>query len=156
MTRAGLRKAESLAEIDVLRVEIAAWRDRWDDDAAVDAHQTQLARLADVLGALLADIDAWARAEFDRAAGAGAAYEVGRKADELALHVRRLWRWYADKLDGLGGALAAGGGNHDQSNLCAFRNRMTSSSSGRAPCGAMTRRSLVSSARGSAPGLEPA
>jgi len=106
MTRAGLRKAESLAEIDVLREEIAAWRDRWDDDPAVDAHRTQLARLAGVLGALTADIDAWARAEFDRAAGTGAAYEVGRKADELALHVRRLWRWYADKLDLLGGAPA--------------------------------------------------
>jgi hypothetical protein len=103
MICADVREAETMAEIGVLREEVAAWRDRWENDAAVDAHRTQLTRLSDVLDGVITDTEKWLREETGPAVGAGAVYEACRKADELTLHARRLWRWYADKIDLLQG-----------------------------------------------------
>ena len=99
MIQASIRKAESLAELNALRGDIATWQSHWENGKAVQAHRTQLTLLTDVLDAVITDIEKWARNEFDLAAGAGQAYEACRKADKLSLHARRLWRWYADKID---------------------------------------------------------
>lgn len=101
MIQASIRKAESLAELNVLREDIATWQDYWEDSGAVQAHRTQLTLLIDVLDAVITDIEEWARNEFDLAADAGQAYAACGKADKLTLHARRLWRWYADKIDQL-------------------------------------------------------
>jgi hypothetical protein len=101
MIQASIRKAESLAELNVLREDIATWQDYWEDSRAVRAHRTQLTLLTDVLDAVITDIEEWARNEFDLAADAGQAYAACGKADKLTLHARRLWRWYADKIDQL-------------------------------------------------------
>jgi hypothetical protein len=61
-------------------------------------HFTQLERLCSVLLGLIDEI-ATRAAAIDPAAGAGAVYEECRAEDLRLLHTRRLWRWYADKLD---------------------------------------------------------
>ena len=101
MIQASIRVAESLAELNVLREDIATWQDYWENSEAVQAHRTQLTLLTDVLHAVITDIEQWARNEFDLAADAGPAYAACGKADKLTLTARRLWRWYADKIDHL-------------------------------------------------------
>lgn len=61
-------------------------------------HFTQLERLCSVLLGLIDEI-AIRTAAIDPAAGTGAVYEECRAEDLRLLHTRRLWRWYADKLD---------------------------------------------------------
>jgi CHAT domain len=96
--RGRLRVDESLGEAAALRAEVGAWRSSWD---AVDAMGTHLTHL-DLLHAVLVGlVDEIARRidVIDLAAGTGEVYEECRREDVRLLHTRRLWRWYADKLD---------------------------------------------------------
>jgi len=96
--RSRLRIEESVGEARALRDEIAAWRSGWDTIDAMGEHFTQLERLCSVVLGLTGEI-AIRAAAIDPAAGAGAVYEECRAEDLRLLHTRRLWRWYADKLD---------------------------------------------------------
>lgn len=93
-----LRIEESVGEARALRDEIVAWRSGWDTVDAMGEHLTQLERLCSVVLGLVDEIAARAAA-IDPAAGIGAVYEECRAEDLRLLHARRLWRWYADKLD---------------------------------------------------------
>ncbi len=98
MSRAWVRIGETLGEIRALRVEIEKWRSQWDINDALGVHLTQLDLLTGVaLG--LADEIAGQAAGIDGTADAGSVYDACRRADLRLLHARRLWRWYADKLD---------------------------------------------------------
>jgi hypothetical protein len=109
MSYARARLAESLGEIRALSVEIEEWRSQWDVNDALGAHLTQLDLLTSVVTGLVTEIAGRVRA-MDREGDAGAAgdagtvYEACRRADVQLLHARRLWRWYADKLDQRAGA----------------------------------------------------
>jgi hypothetical protein len=96
--RSRLRIEESVGEARALRDEIAAWRSGWDTIDAMGEHFTQLERLCSVVLGLIDEI-AIRAAAIDPAAGIGAVYEECRAEDLRLLHTRRLWRWYADKLD---------------------------------------------------------
>ena len=93
-----LRIAECLGEAEALRADIADWRSGWDVIDARGGHRTPLELLcAPVLG-LTAEI-ATRIAAIDPALDTGAVYEECRREDARLLYARRLWRWYADKLD---------------------------------------------------------
>jgi len=64
----------------------------------VGKHLTQLDLLCDVVTGLTGEISRRIGL-IDPAAGDGAVYEECRREDVRMLHARRLWRWYADKLD---------------------------------------------------------
>lgn len=96
--RSRLRIAESVGEARALRDEIAAWWSGWGTIDAMGEHLTQLERLCSVVLGLIDEI-AIRAAAIDPAAGTGAVYEECRAEDLRLLHARRLWRWYADKLD---------------------------------------------------------
>jgi hypothetical protein len=96
--RSRLRIEETVGEARALREEIAAWRSGWDTIDAMGEHFTQLERLCSVVRGLIDEIAIRATA-IDPGAGAGAVYEECRAEDLRLLHTRRLWRWYADKLD---------------------------------------------------------
>jgi hypothetical protein len=81
-----------------LREEIEEWRCQWDVNDALGAHLTQLDLLTGVALGLVDEIAGQAAA-IDPAAEAGSVYDACRRADLRLLHTRRLWRWYADKLD---------------------------------------------------------
>jgi hypothetical protein len=91
------RKAETLGEIRALRGEIDEWRVQWDVFDAMGAHLTQLDLLTSVLFGLLDEISS--RTHAIPASSPGLVYEACRREDRNLLHARRLWRWYADKLD---------------------------------------------------------
>jgi hypothetical protein len=96
--RSRLRRDESLGEAVALRGEVEAWRSGWDAVDAMGVHLTHLDLLyAVVLG--LADEIARRIGVIDLATGTGEVYEECRREDVRVLHARRLWRWYADKLD---------------------------------------------------------
>jgi hypothetical protein len=96
--RSRLRIAESVGEARALRDEIVAWWSGWGTIDAMGEHLTQLERLCSVVLGLIDEI-ATRAAAIDPAAGTGAVYEECRAEDLRLLHARRLWRWYADKLD---------------------------------------------------------
>jgi hypothetical protein len=98
MSYARVRLAESLGEIRALSVEIEEWRSQWDVNDALGAHLTQLDLLTSVVTGLIEEIAGRVQA-IDRDGDAGAVYEACRRGDVQLLHARRLWRWYADKLD---------------------------------------------------------
>ena len=93
-----LRIEESVGEARALRDEVAAWRSRWETIDAMGGHLTQLDLLSAVVLTLIDEI-AVRTAAIDPAIGTGAVYERCRAEDLRLLHARRLWRWYADKLD---------------------------------------------------------
>jgi hypothetical protein len=93
-----LRISESLGEARALRGEAVAWRDRWDTIDAMGGHLTQLDLLSTVVLGLVDEIVRRIDA-IDPAIGTGSVYEECRNEDLRLLHARRLWRWYADKLD---------------------------------------------------------
>jgi hypothetical protein len=101
--RSRLRIDEVLGEATALHGEVAAWRSGWDTVDAIGGHLTHLELLAAVLLSLVDEI-ARRTAAIDPAAGTGAVYEECRRSDLRLLHARRLWRWYADKLDQRAGA----------------------------------------------------
>jgi hypothetical protein len=96
--RGRLRISESLGEARALRGEVVAWRDRWDTIDAMGGHLTQLDLLTTVVLDLVDEITRRIDA-IDPAIGTGSVYEECRNSDRRLLHARRLWRWYADKLD---------------------------------------------------------
>lgn len=96
--RTRLRIDESIGESRALRGEVEAWRSRWDTIDAMGRHLTQLDLLSTVVLGLIDEIAA-RTAAIDPASGTGAVYEKCRSEDLRLLHARRLWRWYADKLD---------------------------------------------------------
>ena len=96
--RGRLRISESLGEARALRGEVVAWRDRWDTIDAMGGHLTQLDLLSTVVLGLVDEITRRIDA-IDPATGTGSVYEECRNSDLRLLHARRLWRWYADKLD---------------------------------------------------------
>jgi hypothetical protein len=98
VSRAQARIAESLGEMRALADEITAWHSRWDDFDTLGAHHTQLDTLADVALDLVAAIIAATQA-IDPGSATEVVYFACRREDQRLLHVRRLWRWYADKLD---------------------------------------------------------
>jgi hypothetical protein len=101
--RSRLRIDETLGEAIALHGEVDAWRSGWDAVDAVGGHLTHLDLLAAVLRGLVDEI-ARRTAAIDLASGTGAVYEECRRSDLRLLHARRLWRWYADKLDQRAGA----------------------------------------------------
>jgi hypothetical protein len=92
------RIAETLGEIRALRGEIDEWRTQWDVFDALGAHLTQLDLLTRVLFGLLEEISSRTRS-IPASSSPGLVYEACRREDRNLLHARRLWRWYADKLD---------------------------------------------------------
>jgi hypothetical protein len=96
--RGRVRISESLGEARALRGEVVAWRDRWDTIDAMGGHLTQLDLLSAVVLGLVDEITRRIGA-IDPAIGTGSVYEECRNEDFRLLHARRLWRWYADKLD---------------------------------------------------------
>ena len=96
--RSRRRIEESVGEARALREEIAAWRSGWETIDAMGEHATQLERLCSVVLGLTDEI-AIRTSAIDAATGTGAVYEECRAEDLRLLHTRRLWRWYADKLD---------------------------------------------------------
>ncbi|MBO0805848.1 MAG: hypothetical protein J2P25_22595, partial [Nocardiopsaceae bacterium] len=96
--RARLRIDESVSESRALRDEVRDWRARWDAIDAMGSHLTQLDLLAGVVTGLIDEVTA-RLAAIDPALPAGEAYDACREQDRRLLHARRLWRWYADKLD---------------------------------------------------------
>jgi hypothetical protein len=98
VSRAWVRIAETLGEIRALRVEIEEWRSQWDINDALGVHLTQLDLLTGVALGLVDEIAGQA-AGISGTADAGSVYDACRRADLRLLHARRLWRWYADKLD---------------------------------------------------------
>ncbi len=109
MSYAQARLAESLGEIRALSVEIDKWRSLWDVNDALGAHLTQLDLLVGVIQGLVDEI-ASGTAAIDPGNDTGTVYEACRRADRQLLHARRLWRWYADKLDQRAGGPDAGPG----------------------------------------------
>jgi hypothetical protein len=101
--RGQLRIEESTGEALALRHEVIAWRSGWDTVDAVGGHLTHLDLLCTVVLGLVEEIARHARA-IDPAAETGSVYEECRREDVRLLHARRLWRWYADKLDQRAGA----------------------------------------------------
>lgn len=89
---------ESRDEAVALRREVEAWRSGWDSVDAMGVHLTQLDLLYAVSLGLIDEI-AGRIGAIDIAAGTGEVYEECRRQDVRLLHARRLWRWYADKLD---------------------------------------------------------
>ncbi len=98
MGHARVRITESLGEVRALRVEIEEWRAQWDVNDALGAHLTQLDLLVGVVLGMADEIAGQAEA-IDPDGDAGPVYEACRRTDLRLLHARRLWRWYADKLD---------------------------------------------------------
>lgn len=96
--RTRLRIDESVSEARVFRAEVTAWRKTWDTIDALGGHLTQLNLLTNVVLGLADDIAARAGAIDDRE-GTGETYDACRAQDRKLLHARRLWQWYADKLD---------------------------------------------------------
>jgi hypothetical protein len=96
--REGLRTGQSLGEARALRGEVTAWRARWDSVDAMGGHLTVLDLLSTAILSLVDEITRRIDA-IDPRGGTGAVYEECRGEDVRLLHVRRLWRWYADKLD---------------------------------------------------------
>lgn len=96
--RSRLRIDETLGEAVALRREIETWRSSWEEIDAMGVHLTQLDLLyAVVLG--LVDEIARRIGTIDPGTRIGDVYEECRREDVRLLHARRLWRWYADKLD---------------------------------------------------------
>lgn len=96
--RSRLRIGESLGEAESLRREVDAWRAAWDAVDAIGVHLTHLDLLSEVVLGLTGEIVR--RTELiDPDQETGAVYEECRREDVRLLHARRLWRWYADKLD---------------------------------------------------------
>jgi hypothetical protein len=93
-----LRISESRDEARALRGEVVAWRDRWGTIDAMGGHLTQLDLLSTIVIGLVDEIACRIDA-IDPAIGTGSVYEECRTEDLRLLHARRLWRWYADKLD---------------------------------------------------------
>ena len=96
--RSRLRIDESVDEARALHAEVAAWRSRWETIDAMGGHLTQIDLLCTVVHGLI-DAIAARTADIDPALGLGMVYEECRAEDHRLLHARRLWRWYADKLD---------------------------------------------------------
>jgi hypothetical protein len=96
--RSRLRIDESLGEAVALREEVEAWRSGW---GAVDAMGVHLTHLDLLYTVVLGLVDEIARriGVIGQATGVGEVYEKCRREDVRLLHARRLWRWYADKLD---------------------------------------------------------
>lgn len=108
--RSRSRIEESLGEAVALSDEVREWRLGWESVDAVGMHLTQLDLLCDVVTGLTGEITRRIGL-IDPAAGDGAVYEECRREDVRVLHARRLWRWYADKLDqraGPAGGIVAG------------------------------------------------
>jgi hypothetical protein len=100
------RTAETLGEIHALRCEVEKWRIQWDVFDAMGAHLTHLDLLNNVLSGLLDEISTRAHA-ISASPSTGLIYEACRREDRNLLHARRLWRWYADKLDQRSGPAAS-------------------------------------------------
>jgi hypothetical protein len=96
--RGRLRIGQSLGEARALRGEVAAWRARWDSIDAMGGHLTVLDLLSGVVLGLVDEITRRIDA-INPGHGTGTVYEECRGEDIRLLHARRLWRWYADKLD---------------------------------------------------------
>jgi hypothetical protein len=96
--RARLRIDESLGEARALSAEVKAWRARWDTIDAMGGHLTHLDLLTSTVRGMIDEIEA-RTAAIDPAQETGETYERCRENDRRLLHARRLWRWYADKLD---------------------------------------------------------
>ncbi len=101
--RGRLRIGQSLGEARALRDEVTAWRARWDSIDAMGGHLTLLDLLSTVVLGLVEEITRRIDA-INPGSGTGAVYEECRAEDIRLLHARRLWRWYADKLDQRTGA----------------------------------------------------
>jgi hypothetical protein len=98
MSRGQGRVAESLGEMQALAGEVESWYARWDELDTLGAHRTQLDTLTTLVLDLIAKISAATR-DINTAAEPTAIYAACRREDKRLQHVRRLWRWYADKLD---------------------------------------------------------
>jgi hypothetical protein len=96
--RSRLRVDESRDEAVALRKEVEAWRSGWGEVDAMGLHLTQLDQLYAVSLGLIDEISRHIDA-INIATGTGEVYEQCRSQDGRLLHARRLWRWYADKLD---------------------------------------------------------
>lgn len=101
--RSRLRIDESVGEARALRREVEAWWSGWEEIDAMGGHLTQLDLLSAVTLGLIDEIAVRAAA-IDPAIGTGEVYEKCRTEDLRLLHARRLWRWYAGKLDQRAGA----------------------------------------------------
>jgi hypothetical protein len=77
---------------------VAAWRARWDTVDAMGGHLTVLDLLSTVILSLVDEITRRIDA-INPGRGTGTVYEECHAEDIRLLHARRLWRWYADKLD---------------------------------------------------------
>jgi hypothetical protein len=93
-----LRIAESLGEAEALCAEVKAWRSGWAAIAGIGGHRVHLALLCSTVLGLTGKIAAHIAA-IDPAMDAGIVYDECRREDVRLMHARRLWRWYADKLD---------------------------------------------------------
>ena len=92
-----MRIEECAGEAAALRSEVQAWWSGWDLVDAAGAHLTHLDTVATVVTGLVDEI-----AGHIATIPTGddpATYEECRREDLRLLHARRLWRWYADKLD---------------------------------------------------------
>lgn len=96
--RGRLRIGQSLGEARALRGEVTAWRARWDSVDAMGGHLTVLDLLSRVILSLVDEITRRIDA-INPESGTGTIYEECHGEDIRLLHARRLWRWYADKLD---------------------------------------------------------
>ena len=98
MSLARVRINETLGEISVLRGEIEEWEAKWDQADALGAHLSHLNLLTEVIHGLINEIYSETES-LSVAISPGVVYEECRRQDQRLLHARRLWRWYADKLD---------------------------------------------------------
>ena len=96
--RGRLRIGESLGEATALRKEVEAWRSCWDAVDTIGGHLSHVDLLCTVIFGLIDEITRRTEA-IEPTIGAGTVYEECRRQDLRLLHTRRLWRWYADKLD---------------------------------------------------------
>ena len=110
-SRVDARRAESRADVAALQAEVDEWNRRWAGSVALRAHTGHVTLVTSVVSSLVADV----AAAIDSSDGAepGGVYVALRALDVPLLYARRLWQWYADKLDS---RLAPGGAPRDPLN----------------------------------------
>src|SRR6476619_4082828 len=96
-SRVDARRAESRADVAALQAEVDEWNRRWAGSVALRAHTGHVTLVTSVVSSLVADV----AAAIDSSDGAepGDVYVALRALDVPLLYARRLWQWYADKMD---------------------------------------------------------
>ena len=93
------RLDDARADVAVVRAELDDWRAAWETSIGIRSHTAHLgllvAVLDDLLGSVSSQIETIAAGPLDD----GAVYAALRDLDVPLLYVRRLWNWYAEKLD---------------------------------------------------------